>query len=263
MSTRLVLPRRNSFNSNLINGPSLTSSVCLLRSRCIFFLKQYFALNVNIYSRLTGIVLLSMFLPIAIQAQDAATNSIAGPTKQKEDAIAQVNHIVNQPVTAFRRTESMEVSEFGPGWFHPGANTPDFDRVDVRQSQETALYSAHKYVASDLNPNMVFLGDELEFNANTKLFYTNRALPKKKLSEADMLEINRLYRIIGQCNRQIAALQNPGTAAHRSAGQAAETDTDTTPAPGISRDKMILIFSGAVVLVVIVFIISNLLRKKS
>ena len=45
---------------------------------------------------------------------------------------------------------------------------------------------------------MVFLGKELEFNSKTKYFYTDRSLPKKKLSEAEMLEINRLYRVIAR-----------------------------------------------------------------
>jgi hypothetical protein len=58
-----------------------------------------------------------------------------------------------------------------------------------------------------LNPGVVFLGQEVEFNAATKYFYTDRTLPKKKLSEEEMFEINRLYRIIGRCEQQIAELQ--------------------------------------------------------
>ena len=48
---------------------------------------------------------------------------------------------------------------------------------------------------------MVFRGPELEFNAMTKYFYTDRSVPKKKLSEAQMVEMNRLYRIIATYNR--------------------------------------------------------------
>ena len=43
----------------------------------------------------------------------------------------------------------------------------------------------------------------------TKYFYTDRTLPKKKLSETELLEINRLYRIIGRCERELAKLQTP------------------------------------------------------
>src|SRR5215469_1728264 len=42
--------------------------------------------------------------------------------------------IVNQPVTHLPRTTEAEV--FSPGWFHPGAQTPDFASVDIRKSQE-------------------------------------------------------------------------------------------------------------------------------
>jgi hypothetical protein len=227
--------------------------------------KTYSAMNVKSCTRLTDIVLLSLLLGLSamgLRTANAATSQVAELKAQKEDAIAQVNHIVNQPVTAFRRTPDMEVSEFQDGWFHPGAITPDFNNVDVRKSQETALYAAHKYVTSTLNPNMVFLGNELEFNANTKFFYTNRALPKKKLTEDEMVEINRLYRIIGQCDRQLVALEMP--ASHEKLMDpniAADGESDASQ-PRISREKMILIFSGAVVLVVILFVASKF-RKQS
>jgi hypothetical protein len=47
----------------------------------------------------------------------------------------------------------------------------------------------------------------LEFNAMTKYFYTDRSLPKKKLTEAEMVEINRLYEIIGRCEQQLDELE--------------------------------------------------------
>jgi len=58
-------------------------------------------------------------------------------------------------------------------------------------------------VTSDVNPGVVFVGPELEFNSMTKYFYVDRSLPKKKLTEAEMLEINRLYRIIGTCEEKL------------------------------------------------------------
>jgi hypothetical protein len=45
----------------------------------------------------------------------------------------------------------------------------------------------------------------------TKYFITDRSVPKKKLTEAEMLEINRLYRIIGHCNQQLDELLKPRT----------------------------------------------------
>jgi hypothetical protein len=173
-----------------------------------------------------------------IQAQPAAaedspavsTNTLSGtPAEQKAalqlevtNAWNQVILIVNQPVRAYSRTEGLSVSIYSPGWFHPGASTPDFDTVDVRKTQEFP-YANHPYVTSDLNPGLVFLGADLEFNSMTKLFYVDRSRPKHKLTEAQMLEINRLYRIIGRCQRELRHLQTEADIA----AAASETQTDT------------------------------------
>ncbi len=130
----------------------------------------------------------------------------SGLKAEMEDAIARVREIVNQPVTALTRTPEIETATYSPGWFHEGAEKPDFNRVDVRTTQQLS-YGQHKYVTSDLNPGVVFLGNELEFNPMTKYFYTERSLPKKKLTEAEMLEINRLYRIIGHDEEELGRLQ--------------------------------------------------------
>jgi hypothetical protein len=134
------------------------------------------------------------------QAQRAALEA------QMKTAVQDVQRIVNQPVARLPRTPEMKVVTFRPGWFHDGAIKPDFNNVDVRATRETP-YDKHEYVTSDLNPGFVFIGRELEFNSMTKYFYTDRSLPKKRLSEADMLEINRLYRVIGRCEQELAKLR--------------------------------------------------------
>ncbi len=150
-----------------------------------------------------------------LQAANATNRSLSGVKSngdasglkaEMEDAIARVREIVNQPVTTVARTPEMEAATYSPGWFHEGAEKPDFNRVDVRATQQLS-YGQHKYVTSDLNPGLVFAGNELEFNPMTKYFYTDRSLPKKKLTEAEMLEINRLYRIIGHDEEDLARLQ--------------------------------------------------------
>jgi hypothetical protein len=85
-------------------------------------------------------------------------------------------------------------------------------------------YDKYGYVNSDLNPGVVFIGQDLEFNSMTKYFYTDRSVPKKKLTEPEMLEINRLYRIIGRCEKELAQLQHPDTGS-------AETATEPTHDP--------------------------------
>ena len=168
--------------------------------------------------------------PADTGASPAPADALASFQLERSNAWLQVCAIVNQPVQAYTRTPDMSVSEYSPGWFHPGASTPAFDSVDVRQSQQL-IYANEPYVTSDVNPGIVFLGRDLEFNAMTKLFYTNRSLPKHRLSEAEMLEINRLYRVIGHCNNQIARLQ---------VGSAAEAGDDGSEAPpaGGLRDRL-------------------------
>ncbi|TAL82148.1 MAG: hypothetical protein EPN75_02845 [Beijerinckiaceae bacterium] len=103
--------------------------------------------------------------------------------------------IVNQPITHLPRFKPDGV--FSPGWFHPGAIKPDFNHVDVRATQEFP-YDGYIHVTSNLNPSEMFIGSELEFNPMTKYFYRDRSLPKKRLSDAEMIEINSLYRVIGR-----------------------------------------------------------------
>ncbi|MDB6121824.1 MAG: hypothetical protein JWQ71_817 [Pedosphaera sp.] len=140
-----------------------------------------------------------------------ATNAVSPPPADSQDpdpkpvmddAIKQVKAIINQPVTPLTRKPNAAVSIVRPGWFHPGAQKPNFNTVDIRTTQEFP-YIKDKYVASIENPGLVFNGPDIEFNSMTKYFYTDRSLPKKKLSAAEMLEINRLYRIIGSCEKKL------------------------------------------------------------
>ena len=74
-------------------------------------------------------------------------------------------------------------------WLVPSCPTkPNFDTVDVRATQG-CQYDRDPYVTSDLNPGVAFPGSEVEFNSMTKYFYVDRSLPKKKLTEGEMLDI--------------------------------------------------------------------------
>ena len=120
-----------------------------------------------------------------------------------DETIAKVKAIVNQPVRQFAQTPEMtDIAVSSPGWFHEGATKPEFDTIDVTQTQQ-AIYDKHEYATSDLNPGVVFIGKDLAFNAETKYFYTDRSRPKKKLTQTELLEINRLYRIIGKCEAEL------------------------------------------------------------
>jgi len=143
-------------------------------------------------------------LPVCAASRD---DQIAALKKEKAEAIFKVQDIVNQPVTHLKRTPDMVVKNF-INWGHNNPATPAFDSVDVRATQEL-MFDGYQYVTSDLNPGEVFIGRELEFNEMTKYFYNTYSIPKKKLTEAEMLEINRLYRIIGSCIRQLDDLEDP------------------------------------------------------
>lgn len=125
---------------------------------------------------------------------------------RRDEAIEQVKRIVNEPAEALPRPPDAQVAMFRPGWFHEGAIRPNFLYIDVRATQQFP-YDRYEYVTSDLNPGVMFRGRDLEFNAMTKYFYTDRSVPKKRLGPADMDEINRLYRIIGRAENDLARVR--------------------------------------------------------
>lgn len=195
--------------------------------------------------RLLHGLLVSAVATFAVGAQISVAQITQNDTNaiqaEMDTAIHQVEKIVNQPVAAYRRAPGMHVGLFSPGWFHPGATKPDFNSVDIRTTQETP-YASHQYVTSDLNPGIVFLGNQLEFNSMTKYFYTNRSLPKKKLTEAEMLEINQLYRVIGRCEQQLAP-QQPTSTSTAAVGQSVHDGSETT-APGAVRNRLLNPYIG-------------------
>jgi len=208
----------------------------------------------------------------ALLSQTAASientnKSVVELQLEMTNAFHQVAAIVNRPPRAFARTSQMDTTVFENGWFHAGATKPDFSNVDVRQSQE--VYSARyksKYVASDLNLKMVFLTEEIEFNAATKFFYTNRTLPKRKLTEAEMLQINDLYRIIGRCERAIMRIQNPIEKAVADVGQETETvvpDQSLASLRSIPQEQRILYGACAIGGLIVLVLIFRLVRKRS
>jgi hypothetical protein len=139
-----------------------------------------------------------------LAAIPAAEQAAALQTLIKK-AVDRVIAIINQPVPKVPLTPALNAGVWAPGWFHPGAIRPDFDNVDVRKTQDTAQFSKFSYVTSDLNPTVAFPGNQVEFNPMTKFFYQDRTLPKKRLSEGEMLDLNSLYRVIGKSKAQLVA----------------------------------------------------------
>ena len=204
---------------------------------------------------LPGFIWLVLFWSPSFAQQSTNTGAqISALETEMNAAIQQVEKIVNQTVPAYRRTAGMHVSVFTPGWFHEGANKPEFSTVDVRASQETP-YDKYEYVSSDLNTGLAFIGRQLEFNANTKYFYKNRSVPKKKLTEAEMVEINRLYRIIGKCEQEIGRIKNPQSVA---SGGTENTEASAAPA---KATRLLNPYAGGAVLAVALLILFLMRRR--
>ncbi len=87
----------------------------------------------------------------------------------------------------------------------------------------------------------------MEFNSQTKYFYADYTLPKKKLTEAEMVEINRLYRIIGQCEKKLNA-NNPKPKSELESG----TETKGEPARMVNRKTGTIAILGILAFYVLV-----------
>ncbi len=136
-------------------------------------------------------------------SRSTGTDRITDLQRELRDAVMRVQNIVNQPVPMAMRTPQMKVWDYDT-WFHPGSLKPDFNTIDVRRTQESP-YDGQDFVALKSRPELVWRGSDLEFNSMLKFFYVDRSVPKKKLTEPEMLEINRLYRIIGAAEKELNA----------------------------------------------------------
>jgi len=212
---------------------------------------------------LFSLILLAVCWSSRADAQ-TATNSSAIDTNavkaEMDAAIHQVEKIVNQMVPAYRRAAGMDVGRFSPGWFHEGARKPDFRHVDVRTTRETAEFEKHEYCTSDLNPGLVWKSRDLEFNSATKYFYTNRTFPKKRLTEAEMVEINRLYQIIGRCEKELAGPKNPSANSQSGSDASEETTPDTTPE---KRGRLLNPYIGGPVLLVLALLLILIYKRRN
>ena len=112
-------------------------------------------------------------------------------------AVARIRAIVNQVPPVVTKPKDAESWHSG---FHPGATKPDFDHTDIVSGREA--YPG-PYMSMDGVPGVFYLSAQCEFNSQTKFFYTNRQLPKKKLSDAEYQELVRLYRFVGKCQRDL------------------------------------------------------------
>ena len=126
-------------------------------------------------------------LGIALQQQAKAAQAEFDATTR------QVQTIVNQtPPTVVPPQGSTEVYWYN---FDPGAIKPDFNVADVVTGREAW---GGDFVYMKTRPGVFYRSADCEFNPQTKFFFTDRNVPKKKLTDAENREIVRLYRILGK-----------------------------------------------------------------
>ena len=85
----------------------------------------------------------------------------------------------------------------------PVRSSRDFNVADVVTGRE-AWHGDYVYMQT--RPGVCYCSADCEFNPQTKFFYTNRDVPKKKLTDAENQEVVRLYRILGKDEMILNAL---------------------------------------------------------
>jgi hypothetical protein len=131
-------------------------------------------------------------------------DKVAKAQKDLRDAIEKVKGIVNQPVAMVPRNFRMKVEALD-SFFPDPATKPDFNTVDIKTTRRKD-YDQFEFVCLKSNPTVVWVGKTLEFNPMTRYFYDDLSVPKKKLTDDDMDEIDRLYKIIGRCEAELRPL---------------------------------------------------------
>jgi len=148
--------------------------------------------------------------PVQPPDNGPVSKDVSDARNELADAISKVNIIVNQPVQSFPLDSTVQPAVF-PIWFHPGAVIPDFPRVEIQRTRDTSLYETLPWISSPLCPGLMFRGTDVEFNSMTKLFYKDRNLPKRKLTDDEMNRVNILYRKIGIYQAFLIRLGHPWT----------------------------------------------------
>jgi hypothetical protein len=113
-------------------------------------------------------------------------------------ALAEAREIINQPMETFPMTPELKekAGRYPEGWFHPGAEVPNFADPHVERTQNLDD-GRYEWITSNLNPDVVFRSADKEFNSQTKFFYVDRTLPKKRLTKDEMAQLDVIYRQIG------------------------------------------------------------------
>ncbi|HZZ19510.1 MAG TPA: hypothetical protein VFE25_09080 [Opitutaceae bacterium] len=127
-------------------------------------------------------------------------------------ALARAREIINQPVDSVPMTPEIrsKAAVYQQGWVHDGAEIPHFIDAHIEASQEPVA-AQYYWVTCNLTPGLAFRSQDREFNAQTKFFYMDRSLPKKRLSAGEMAELDVVYHKIGMYAAYLQRAGHPWT----------------------------------------------------
>lgn len=151
-----------------------------------------------------------------IKVPDALDNQpLIDAQAEIDSATAKIKQIANQPVAPVERANLTGYwvnrgSKWIPGWAQQiidlmkGPPEVNFATADVRISQRSWAQETTEnpdnpvfFVGLKTEP-LFYRAEKVGFNLDLLRFYEDLALPKKQLTEDELIEINRLFRIIAK-----------------------------------------------------------------
>jgi hypothetical protein len=138
--------------------------------------------------------------------------SLSEARRKLETALANAREIINQPVPSVPVTPQMlkNSEQHLDGWMYLPAQTPAFMFAHVEDTQALDTWGA-EWVTCNLTPGLAFRAKDLETNAQTRFFYMDLTLPKKRLSAEEMAQLDVIYHQIGMYAAYLQRAGHPWT----------------------------------------------------
>jgi hypothetical protein len=139
--------------------------------------------------------------------------SVSEARRKLETALASAREIINQPVQGTPVTPQMlkqSAEQHLAGWDYLPAQTPNFIDAHIEDTQWLDTLGAD-WVTCNLTPGLAFRAKDLETNVQTRFFYTDLTLPKKRLSAEEMAQLDVIYHQIGMYAAYLQRAGHPWT----------------------------------------------------
>jgi hypothetical protein len=138
--------------------------------------------------------------------------SVSEARRKLETALASAREIINQPVQGTPVTPQMllKAEQHLDGWDYLPAQTPNFIEAHIEDTQWVDS-AGTEWVTCNLTPGLAFPLKNLETNAQTRFFYTDLTLPKKRLTAEEMAQLDVIYHQIGMYAAYLQRAGHPWT----------------------------------------------------